>query len=256
MKPPPRRLGEFVVIGGGCYGAFYTRQLETARARGKIDYRRLLVVDRDPACRVAGSPPADGRELVLEDWGSFLDGYLDGAPSSYPDESFIVPSPLMPHLLFDWLLRRARERWPDRNITPRSAPAAVGTPYETVAPDGTRYVSYADWLCPTHCIEPGTCPVIRAPRTWEMAEAAEGLTSRLDREARTVGPVLFECRHVAHGVGAIPLRQVFDGDALLDRTEPAGHPVDVVVGTVSACHGAINLIHIPPDPDASGTPAG
>jgi len=73
---------------------------------------------------------------------------------------------------------------------------------------------------------------------------------------RTVGPVLFECRHLTHGVGAIPLGQVFAGDALLARTDPGRQSVDVVVGTISACHGAISLIRIPADADASGTPVG
>ena len=256
MKSAVRSVGEIVVIGGGCYGAFYTRQLETARARGKITYHRLLVVDRDPACRVATGPSAEGRELVFQEWGGFLDGYLDGALAggrgSDPDGNFIVPSPLMPHLLYQWLLRRAQARWPDRRFAPRSSPVAVGTPYETVAPDGTRYVSYADWLCPTHCVEPATCPVIRAPRTWEVAEAAERLAGRLAGDGPTVGPVLFECRHLAYGVGAIPLRQVLDGEAVLAQAASASGPVDVVVGTVSACHGALNLIHVPAAAVAAG----
>ena len=32
-----------------------------------------------------------------------------------------------------------------------------------------------------------------------------------------------------------------------------GTAVDVVVGTVSACHGAIDLIHVPAESDSAGT---
>jgi hypothetical protein len=248
-----RTVGEIVIVGGGCYGAFYVRQLESARARGKLTYRRLLVVDHDPSCQVAGGPSAEDRELVVEEWGAFLDRYLEPTMSEDPGENFIVPSPLMPHLLFEWLLRQARARWPGRQIAPRPSPAAVGTPYETVAPDGTRYVSYADWLCPTHCVEPATCPIIRAPRTWEVAEAASDLTGRLARDAATAGPILFECRHLVYGVGAIPLRQVRAGAAILDQAASEADSVDLVVGTVSACHGALNLIHVPAESGGAGT---
>ena len=53
---------------------------------------------------------------------------------------------------------------PGREVMEKPVAIDARTPYDTLAPDGTRYVSYADWLCPTHCVEPATCPVIRAPR--------------------------------------------------------------------------------------------
>ena len=235
---PPPAFGDIVVIGGGCYGSFYTGQLELARSRGRVRYRRLIVVDRNPSCKLFQDPPESRPQMVCAEWGAFLDGYLASSP---PESSLMVPSPLMPHLLYEWLQRRARAEWPTRTITTQRA-TPVGTPYETEAPDGTRYVSYADWLCPTHCIEPETCPVTRTPRTWDMAEAATNAVRRNPR--KTVGPVLFECRHVAYGVGAIPIDQVLAGaDALLDAGAGGG-ATDLLVATVSGCHGAFNLLHL------------
>ena len=46
-------LRDVAIIGGGCYGSFYAAQLETACRKGKLAVRRVLVVDRDPACRAA-----------------------------------------------------------------------------------------------------------------------------------------------------------------------------------------------------------
>ena len=236
MTPPA--FGDIVVIGGGCYGSFYTGQLELARSRGRVRYRRLIVVDRNPSCKLFQDPPESRPQMVCAEWGAFLDGYLASSP---PESSLMVPSPLMPHLLYEWLQRRARAEWPTRTITTQRA-TPVGTPYETEAPDGTRYVSYADWLCPTHCIEPATCPVTRTPRTWDMAEAATSAVRRNPRN--TVGPVLFECRHVAYGVGAIPIDQVLAGaDALLDAGAGGG-ATDLLVATVSGCHGAFNLLQL------------
>lgn len=242
---------DVVVVGGGCYGTFYVRQLERARAQGKASYRRLLVVDRDPACRFVGEIGESHHiRLVVREWGVFFDQYLGAAPASGADEpaDTIVPSPLMPHLMYQWLVRRARMRWPGRPVESRPVPLGPGTPYDTLAPDGTRYVSFADWLCPTHCVEPAICPVIRAPRTWEMADAIRDLTGRLARAQPAAGPVLFVCQHRVFGVGMFDVRAVLSGDNQVADVGTPGTAVDVVVGTISSCHGAVSLLHLGPQP--------
>jgi hypothetical protein len=240
-------LHDVAIVGGGCYGTFYAGQMIRARERKKVRYWRLLVVDRDPHCRFAREiGPADDRELVVAEWGEFFDRWLDqprGPPAGTPGDA-IVPSPLMPHLMYLWLERRARARWPGRTVEQRPLTAPIGTPYDTAAPDGTRYVSFADWLCPTHCVEPATCPMTRAPRTWEMSDAMEELTVRLDRSSPTAGPALFVCRHRVFGVGMFDVAAVQEGDRLVAEAGSRPGEVDVVVGTVSGCHGAVSLLHL------------
>lgn len=238
-------LGDVIIIGGGCYGTFYTRQLETAREKGKANYRRLLVVDRNPQCQVSRElAPVSDRELVVDEWGAFLDRYL-GHAEAVP-ESVIVPSPLMPHLMYQWLLRQARQRWPTRVVETRPITQSPQTPYDSTAPDLTRYVSFADWLCPTHCIEPALCPVIRGPRTWEMADAMESLTRKLDRFHPTMGPILFHCRHTVFGVGTFSVADVLQGGLVVQNVGAAGSECSILVGTISSCHGAANLLHLGP----------
>lgn len=256
MPGPALHLGEIVVVGGGCYGTFYTEQLIEARDRGKLTYRRLLAVDRDPECQVRQLPSSLGDyELVVQDWDAFFDDYLGHAVEesrAIPANSVIVPSPLMPHLMYRWLFRRAQTRWPDRTVETGALGEMIGTPYETTAPDLTRYVSFADWICPTHCIEPATCPVIKAPRTWEMSEALETYVRRGHPRTRVSGPVLYVCRHQVYGVGAFAVEDVVAGDRLVAEAGADGGPVDVIVGTISACHGAVNALRI----GASGSFAG
>ena len=238
---------DVVIVGGGCYGTFYARQLERASARGKAVYRRLLLVDRNPACQAARElGQNDARLVVTQEWGEFFDGYLAEVvepPKGEPVDA-IVPSPLMPHLMYEWLVRRARARWPGRPVENRPVAEGPGTPYDASAPDGTRYISFADWTCPTHCIEPAICPVIRGPRTWEMADAMEGLTRRLDASHPTAGPVLFVCEHRVFGVGMFDVGAVLAGNAQVAAAGEERSPVDVLVGTVSRCHGAVNLLHL------------
>jgi hypothetical protein len=185
-------------------------------------------------------------ELVVRDWAAFFDEYLAAVAGQGTTElgDTIVPSPLMPHLMYEWLLRQAQRRWPDREVTARPVSVDADTPYDVLAPDGTRYVSFADWLCPTHCVEPATCPVIRAPRSWEMADAVESLTRRLGRTGPAAGPVLFVCQHRVFGVGMFDVRTVLAGDTLVADAGTSGTPVDVVVGTISSCHGAVSLLHL------------
>jgi hypothetical protein len=239
-------LRDVVIVGGGCYGTFYAEQLKRAAERGKAEYRRLLIVDRDRRCKAAQQLGIDDTcQLVVRDWSDFFDEFLLEVEPSSPDRpDTIVPSPLMPHLMYEWLVRRARKRWPARPVDTRPVPLAAGTPYDVGAPDGTRFVSYADWICPTHCIEPATCPVIRAPRTWEMADAMADLTRRLDALNPTAGPVLFVCQHRVFGVGMFDVSSVLAGDAMVRSAGSSASPIDVLIGTISSCHGAVNLLHL------------
>lgn len=239
-------LRDVAIIGGGCYGTFYAGQLAEARDRGKVAYRRVLVVDRDPACRAASELPArPDREVVTEDWDRFLDRFLGRArpeartPTGPPGDA-IVPSPLMPHLMAGWLLRAVQARWPGRSVELRPLPGEVGTPYESTGPDGTRYLSHADWVCPVHCIEPLTCPVIRAPRTWELADTLGAFS----RQQGLDGAVSFLCRHQVFGVGMFFAGECQAGLEAVLRAGAEGREVRVAVGTVSRCHGAVGLLHV------------
>jgi len=228
-------------VGGGCYGTFYASQLAKAKARGKVDFRTVIVVDRNPDCRARRElGDAEDRRFVTQEWTPFFDGFF-----THVDDDYVVPSPHMPHLMFEWVLGRARRRWPERTITVEPVPGEIGTPYDRTAQDATRYVSFADWICPTHCIEPALCPAVGAPRTWEMGDAVRGLAERLRQEGRAVaGPALFVCKHHVFGVGTFAADAVLAGDRLVAEAGASGEPAAVLVGTISSCHGAVNLLSL------------
>lgn len=241
------RLGDVAIMGGGCYGTFYLRQLEAARAKHAVQYRQLLIVDRDPGCAAAAHLHAQTCTQVASDWGEFLDQWLDPTARDRTGlADTIVPTPLMPHLLAQWLERRARRRWPERDVSLVPVEHALGTPYDRLHADGVRYVSFADWLCPTHCVEPLLCPAIKAPRTWEMGDAVAAWTAERARERPTAGPALFTCRHAVYGVGMYPVRSAFDAFDVFMPVADTDIGGDLVIGSVSACHGAIALLRVGP----------
>ena len=241
-------MRDVLVVGGGCYGTFYAGQLAKAQARGKARFRQVIVVDRDPACRARRElGEAADRRFVIAEWPAGVGAFLDGAAAPGPGEpeDYIVPSPHMPHLMFAWVLERARARWPGRTVAVAPVPGTLATPYDRAAPDATRYVSFADWICPTHCIEPAICPAIGRTRDWEMGAAVERLAVSLRAAGEPVhGPALFVCRHHVFGVGTFAVAAVRAGDALVARAGASGAPAAVLVGTISACHGALNLVRL------------
>lgn len=236
------RAGTIAIVGGGCYGSFYAGQLARAAARGRLEAGAVLVVDRDSGCQAAREPlPEHGvRRLVEATWESFLPAWLAGEATA---SDWLVPSPLMPHLLADWLAGVARAAAPGRTIESAPLPRTLGTPFDTLAPDGRRYVSFADWLCPTHCIEPLTCPMIRGPRTWEMSDAVRDYAGVLGPPCDP-DPILLVTRHLVHGVGAISVASLLEAAARVRRAASAPGPADLLVGSISSCHGALGLLRL------------
>lgn len=254
-----QRFGDIIVVGGGCYGRYYVRQLERARDAGAVEWERLLVVDRDPGCAVArqispsqGPPQASpATELICLEWELFFHQYLGAA--AQPDAGgvsrsgrphAVVPSPLMPHLMARWLVSRARARWPGRAMRLAPLEGALDVPWQRPGDDGTHYASFATWECPINCIEPARCPHTRGARAWSLPPTITAFveTARL-RGRRIDGPALFHCVHRAYGVGMFDVESVLMADRLV-ATAAQGRAAEILIGTVSHCHGALTLLAV------------
>ncbi len=240
----PLTFSRIVIIGGGCYGSWYAQQLTRAAQRGALQASDVVVVDRDPACRVAALNDAgqyDGLPLRVEvaEWDAYLADWLGQGTAALASDA-MVPSPLMPHVCLDWLIARARARWPERRIRVEPLDQAPPTPWERASPDGRHYVSYATWMCPVNCIEPARCPHTRGVRDWSMPPMMRQFVQ--DNPA-LLGPVIFHCVHRTYGVGMIDAAAIADADRQLAAWGASG-PCAVLVGTVSHCHGALGVLAV------------
>ena len=210
-----------VVVGGGWFGSYHTRQLLKAMRAGRLTAERLLVVDRDPACRAAAEF-ADVPEvsLVAADWLGYLRGWLPGAAA----DDRVVPAPLAPHLLWEWL---AGELGAERIDPPRG----WRLPYEQPGAGGELFLSAAGWTCPATCVEPPHCPALHAPRDWDLADLIE-------ERARSLGlrAAVFRLAPLAHGVSGVRV-----GTLLVARDE-AREGAPVLVATSSRCHAAVGAL--------------
>jgi hypothetical protein len=242
-----QRFGTIVVVGGGCYGGYYLRQLGRAERAAALAWERLVVVDRDATCAVARADrgqPLPPFALDVASWEDFFARYLDRAAEA-PDRhehDAIVPSPLMPHLMAGWLLARARARWPQRDV--RSAPleSAPAVPWQRAGADGTHYVSFAEWMCPINCIEPARCPHTRGDRSWSLPPAIADYVRAEGAAGRALeGPFVFHCAHRAFGVGMLDVADILAADRAIAQRGAAGDAA-FLVGTASHCHGALQRI--------------
>ncbi len=168
-----------------------------------------------------------------------LTAWLAAGPEARAGDA-LVPSPLMPHLLLDWLIRQAGARDPRRPATVRPLNATPPTPWERAAPDARHYVSYATWTCPVNCIEPARCPHTRGSRDWSMPETVRAMAAA---DPSLDGAVIFHCEHRTYGVGMVDAATVADADQRVTAWS-ANRPTRVLVGTVSHCHGALGVLAI------------
>jgi hypothetical protein len=221
----------FIVISGGEAGAFYVRQLRRAVAAGKLDTGRIVVVDRDPSCRVAAEAASDPLvQLDTAEWSDWLAAHLGDAGAA----DHLVPYHWAPHLLLSWLegeLRRA-----GATVAHGGALAPRALPFEATTAAGDRALSYASWICPPTCIEPAVCPHTRGPKDWSLAAdleapAGDGAT-----------PVVFRCLHLVYGVGTIPVRDIL---AARDRLRAASSARrSYLVATSSHCHALATRLEV------------
>ena len=242
LRTVTQRYGTIVVVGGGCYGSYYVRQLQRAAAAGSLMWKRLVAVDRHADCAVASSTAlrlsvggSPGAAVDVAEWRDFFARWLPDAA----DDDAIVPSPLMPHLMVDWLMARVQAKWPARVVSLQPLPGAVPTPWQKAGAGGVHYVSFAEWMCPINCIEPARCPHTRGERTWSMPPTLEAyVAGERSRGGTLDGPLLFHCEHRSHGVGMIDASVVRAADRRVQAAAEQG-PAEFLVGTVSHCHGAL-----------------
>jgi hypothetical protein len=209
MSLEPSVYGTIVICGGGCYGGYYVRQLARARAAGVIRFDAVVVVDRDPDCRVAGLVEAiaqrddagmrrhgwttqatDGSNtgdehadvyrgmpirFVCEQWEPFFHHWLGDAVAHGVEHrrDAVVPSPLMPNLLAAWVTSRLELHRPDAAVRRLVLSTPPATPWARTGADDSHYASFATWMCPINCIEPARCPETRGTRDWSMPVAVQ-----------------------------------------------------------------------------------
>ena len=235
----------FIVFGGGCFGTHHVRHIEKGRKRGRISPEaRIIVVDRNARPPAHNVPEVGANPHVTfaqSDWLEYMKANWD----MLPPQTEGVPAPVAPHLAFEWLVWSLQERLGQDAVGVEPMEHEFGgLPYEYLAPSGARYISAANWICPTNCRAPHICPMTRDVRTWELEDTVNDYAkAHPDRFATAV---VFKPRFRVPGVDTLFIREYIEARdhllALAAQPETAGK--GVVVGTVSSCHGAVSLLRL------------
>ena len=129
----------------------------------------VVIVDRSPQALAVTEFDGDPLvKVVRAEWSDHLMKWLGEADGA----DFLVPAPFQPHLLWTWLAS-------ELNAVPTAAPAGWALPYEAEGAGGVPFLSAAGWRCPATCVEPAHCPVLHAPRDWDLGDVlTEGALAR------------------------------------------------------------------------------
>jgi hypothetical protein len=187
---------EFLVLGGDAAGLHHARQLGREFGAGSV-------------------------RVVYSHWDAALRDWVSAAA---PDDQ-LVPAPTMPHLLWHWLSA-------ELDAAPAEVPRGWGLPFEVAGSSGELYLSAAAWTCPATCIEPAHCPLLHAPRDWDLA----GIIST---RARELGfePIVFRVEHYAAGIATIPAAAL--------QAARSVRAAKLLVATSSHCHAAVGALLAP-----------
>jgi hypothetical protein len=244
MKVRDSSRRRFLIVGGGCYGSHYAQALTRARDRGECAENEAWVIDRDPGCAASRLLSGSDTRLVVEDWDDFLSRHLarwqEGPVAGEKDS--LVPAPLTPHLFSRWI---QREMSAEANVEEIEPPFLPETPFARIS--GARLVvSFAEWRCPTHCVEPFVCPATRQIKTWDVARELGAYVRRLRGAGwdPVLEPLVARVTHRAEGVGGFPLRDwARAGRKLRAALSRRGRTrIYALVATVSSCHGAASFL--------------
>lgn len=234
-----------MVVGGGCFGSHHVRHIEKGRKRGRIaPNARIIMVDRNEHPAAFDVPEVGDNPyltFVQSDWLEYMKANWDILPL----DTQVVPAPVAPHLAFEWLVWSLRARLGGESavsIEPMEHEFG-GLPYEYLGPNGDRYISAANWICPTNCRAPHICPMTRDVRFWDLEDTVRNFAS--DHATMVASAVVFKPQFRVPGVDVIRLAEyVSERDRLL-ALYSASPGMQVVVGTVSPCHGAVSLMEFP-----------
>jgi hypothetical protein len=234
----------YVIAGGGAYGAHYVTKLLQAIDAERIELDEIVVVDRDPGCRVAEVVEPAVR-LEVSDWRGFAD-LVWADPDGWAEDIWI-PAPIAPHILADWVIDRVEELTgleADVECSPIDLP---DLPFAQQSPDGRILLSHAPGRCPLDCIEPATCAITKDTRWWEMRDTLAELIAQADLGLDIGRVAMFFCRHHCdpsqHDVGGIPFSTIYAETERICRHARDGTD-QVGVATFSSCHGVLTRLRI------------
>jgi hypothetical protein len=214
------------IIGAGKFGVRAAEKLCRKRPEA-----RFIVVDEDlEALKRLSHLPV---EKVCQEGAAYLQAYLDTELSP----TWIIPAVPI-HLAFEWVRLKMLDHAPI-HVVPVPSEIASMLPNPLRGPNGQLYVSYADFLCPEHCMEPlEKCTVTGKPRKGLLYKTLEEI---LYEDATSV---VIRSHQLAPGVGG------YGPEALKESFGKISQGKGLVLySTACLCHGVVHAFKLLDKPE-------
>ncbi|HBN27007.1 MAG TPA: hypothetical protein DD405_06040 [Desulfobacteraceae bacterium] len=209
------------IIGAGKFG----KKAAAAMSR-KSKKVNITFVDKNPD----SSQGIDGEayKIVKMDGVDFIIKNLNRR--DYPD--WIIP--VIPvHLAYEWIKGRLSKKY---IIKPVPVPSGVEklVPNPFCGKNGELYMSYANFICPDDCPEPGDiCTYTKKPRLGILHQTLGQI------EYDGYKSVVIKSRQLAPGIGGYSPGDLYSAmDSVADSKAP------VLFSTACKCHGVMNAFEI------------
>lgn len=213
-------VNAILVLGAGKFGS---KAAHTLSRNGK---NQITVVDANPDRCAALSD--SGIKTVCADCIEYLAENLKHPPQF----EWIIPAvPL--HVAYEWFLKVVPE---NATVKPLPVPAAVADalPNPIRGAQGQVYTSYADFICPDNCPEPGDICSFTGQARRGILHRTLGQLSFQDYRS-----VVVQSRQMAPGLGGYRSSDLL---SVRDRVLSADGPV--LLSTACRCHGVTHAVSV------------
>ena len=209
------------IIGAGKFGK--KAAVAMSQKSKKVD---ITFVDNNPD--LVQSIIEGGYKIIKMDGVDFIIKNLNSR--NYPD--WIIP--VIPvHLAYEWVKSRLSKKY---IIEPVNVPSGVEklVPNPLRGKNGELYMSYADFICPDDCPEPGDiCTHTKKPRLGILHQTLAQI------EYNGYKSVVIKSRQLAPGIGGYS-----PGDLYSVLDSAADSKIPVLFSTACKCHGVMNAFEI------------
>ncbi len=234
------KFNTIYILGGHKLAYDYSQKICAAKGALLIDFKNIVLIDAEASC-YAASRIQSPVSLATKPYHEFILEYLTSHPQDLgttPDT--FVPDHTAPHVMLQVFRTLAQ----NAVLCPFELAAEI--PFKKSLENGAIWaVSYATWLCPADCAEPGICPHTTQNRDWDFNASMSNIIDTIPCKNKPTNAFIFSCAPLVAEIAQIPVAQIRKRvRGFCDLLAEQSHPLEVLVATHSHCHGIIGKFSI------------
>lgn len=234
---------DIYLLGGHQLAADYITKLFKAREEGLLSFSRIFSVDPALQTIVDKKFKSSVTSIKLE-YHEFMAQVIGGDFSLSLTHDLLIPDHTAPHVLFQVFCSLVKTDSQLKNASVEVLPfnTDLGLPFQKTFDSGISALSFAQWVCPLECTEPGICPKIEYTRTWDFNETFQ-FVKRTEETNPDFLLNAFSCSQLVYGIASLSFADILREwqRVITLYQKPSPNPLLFLVATFSRCHGIVGL---------------